>query len=122
MKTEQGTELHPEVGYGFVRFIPPGETEGGLVMPDSVQHAEGRLVIVETSGAYVVDGMRQECAAKVGDRVWLNPHKEKMRDPRGKWCDVLRPKLSPLRGIENHFLCMLADVTHFERDVQKMDS
>lgn len=114
MKLANGNELFPEVGYGFVQFIPPGETAGGLIMPDSAQHAEGMVIIVETSGAYVVDGMRQECAAKPGDRVWLNPHKVKTQI-HGKWVEVLQPKLSPIKGVENHFLCMLQDVTHYER-------
>lgn len=118
MKNADGNELIPEVGYGFVKFIAPGETESGIVVPDSAQHAEGRLVVVETSGAYVVDGMRQECAAKAGDRVWLNPHKERVQDPRGKWCEVMRPRLSPIRGMKDVFLFMLADVSHFERSAE----
>lgn len=121
MKTETG-DLKPEVGYAIVQFVPPGETAGGLVVPESAQHATGKLIVIETSGAYVVDGCRQEVSAQPGDRVWLNPHKHRQQDSRGKWVEFLRPRLSPIDGAENHFLCMLVDVTHYERPMRELNS
>lgn len=63
--------LIPAPGYAFVRIVPPGETPGGVIIPDTAKVPT--LVLVRASTGHYMDGAFVPCSIPDGALLVLAP-------------------------------------------------
>jgi co-chaperonin GroES (HSP10) len=110
----------PYFGYALVRVVMPGETEGGIQIPQNVQESEMKLYIVAASSGHNAEGALVPCELASGDRVHLSPQLVSEPDGKGgvKKRKVIRAIEVGDERLKEYRWIMLGDVIGFERKGQ----